>query len=688
MQGGAKLSTGFDREPMLEMFVFETTQLIEQLELIMINSEKTKSLNESDVNEIFRIMHTIKGSSAMMMFNNISKLAHSVEDLFFYIRENKNLNMNYSKLVDIVLGSMDFIKTEMVKIQDGLEADGDVSELEAVIKGFLSELKSMASSEEVPEKNEIKESVQKEQKFYIPRDKIKEGAGNNFYVEIHFEEDCEMENIRAFTVIHNLKSITEDIMHIPEDIIESDDTAEVIKKDGFKIYFKSAASKEEIETELSKTIFLKSMRVELLDEKDKEKAAVNKEKLQDKPASVNQGADLKEAKKENKAVSRQSIINVNVDKIDKLLDLLGELVISEAMVIQNPDLTGLQLDNFQKASRQLRKITDELQDIVMSIRMVPLSSTFQKMNRIVRDMSKKLNKEVELELIGEETEVDKNIIENISDPLMHLIRNSIDHGIEEREERLKNGKAYKGKITLEAKNSGGDVWIFIKDDGSGINKEKVLKKAREHGLINKPDNELSDKEIYACIFMAGFSTKDEVSEYSGRGVGMDVVVKNIEKIGGKVFIDSESGKGTTISIKIPLTLAIIDGMNIRVGNSRYTIPINLIKESFRLDKKNLILDPHGQEITVVRGQSFNIIRLHELFNVKTNVKDIDEGIIVMVEDEEKRACIFADELLGQQQVVVKALPSYIKKVKGIAGCTLLGDGAISLILDVPTIINY
>jgi two-component system chemotaxis sensor kinase CheA len=386
----------------------------------------------------------------------------------------------------------------------------------------------------------------------------------------------------------------------------------------------------------------------------------------------------------------QSIISVSVVKLDKLMDLVGEMVIAEAMVIQNPDLKGLQLNNFTKAARQLNKITSEMQDMVMSIRMVPLSATFTKMHRIVRDMSKKLEKDVHLEIIGEETEVDKNIIEHISDPLMHLVRNSIDHGIETAEERQAKGKPKAGTITLEAKNVGSDVLIIIRDDGKGLNKDKILKKARENNLLFKNESEMTEKEIYNLILLPGFSTKEKVTEFSGRGVGMDVVTKNIEAVGGSLSVDSVSEKGTTISLKIPLTLAIIDGMNIKVGKSRYTIPTISIKESFQPKEEDIFTDPEGNEMIMVRGQCFIIRRLHELYKVETKVTKFSEGIIIMVEQDDKSICVFADALLGQQQVVVKALPQYIqnfKKIKGLAGCTLLGDGSISLILDVTRMFN-
>ena len=256
-----------------------------------------------------------------------------------------------------------------------------------------------------------------------------------------------------------------------------------------------------------------------------------------------------------KTTHKQSLISVDVKKLDMLMDLVGELVISEAMVTKNSEISKLQIDSFNKAARQHRKRLSDLQDVVMSIRMVSLAPTLTKMNRIVRDMCKKLNKEAELEIIGQDTEVDKNIIEHIGDPLMHIIRNSMDHGIETPEERVDNGKSPKGKLTIEAKNTGGEVWIIIKDDGKGLNKDKILKKAKDHGLVKSKENDLTDKEIYSMIFLPGFSTNENVTEFSGRGVGMDVVTKEIEKIRGTVTVDSIEGKETTTSIKIPLTLS-------------------------------------------------------------------------------------------------------------------------------------
>ncbi|MCX7711911.1 MAG: chemotaxis protein CheA [Clostridia bacterium] len=690
------MSNNAGREPMLDMFIFETFQLIEQLEQVVLNSEKSDSFDSNSINEIFRIMHTIKGSSAMMLYNDISKLAHSIEDLFYYIREKKPQNVDFSALSDIVLEGVDFIKNEVTKLEEGNSADGSSSEMIESIKNFLSALKAINSdAQESAESERKKSDDKKDQKYYIssyqPADDCKT---NLFRARIFFEDGCEMENIRAFSVVHSLKEKTEVLEYTPEDIMENDNSTDIIIQEGFEIVFRTALNEEAVRDLLMQTIFLRDLELVLLQGADNSQTAMegNKKRivLEDEPApgAVKQ-TDTDSSAAHKTSSAKQSMISVNLLKLDKLMDLVGELVISEAMVTRNPEIMNLQLDSFHKAARQLRKITSEIQDMVMEIRMVPISMTLQKMNRIVRDMSKKLKKDVQLEIIGEETEVDKNIIEQISDPLMHLIRNSIDHGIETTEERVAKGKPAAGKITLEAKNAGGDVWIIVKDDGKGLDKEKILQKAKENGLVRKPESELTDKEIYSFILLPGFSTKEKVTEFSGRGVGMDVVVQNIEKIGGSVLIDSAPGMGSVFSIKIPLTLAIIDGMVISVGNSTYTVPTTSIKESFRPKPGDVITDPDGNEMILIRGECYPVLRLHRAFNVKTKIEEFHEGVIMMVENDDKGLCIFADALLGEQQVVVKALPKYIKKVKGLAGCTLLGDGSISLIMDVAGLIeNY
>jgi two-component system chemotaxis sensor kinase CheA len=691
------MSEQYSSEPLLDMFLFETTQLIEQLEQLILNSEKESNhLTEDGINEVFRIMHTIKGSSAMMMFNDLSKLAHTMEDIFYYIREEKPEILDFLELSDLVLDGVDFIKGEVEKIRNGENSEGDSSSLIHTMEQFLNKIKEKNMPDDL--KKEIGSCETKIQSDLCQNQIYDHTYCNAFKAVIYFEDGCEMENLRAYTIIRNLNTITDQVSYVPEDIIDNDETAEIIRREGFCIYIKSDYSYDAMNDFLIQTDFLKSLELCQLDNEEEIKSFFEKKPpeladLDNKEAEVSKPDNLEKDSihKDMKAASvSQNIISVSVAKLDKLMDLAGEMVISEAMVIQNPDLSGLELDNFYKAARQLNKITVEMQDMVMSIRMVALSATFNKMNRIVRDMCKKLKKDVKLEIIGGDTEVDKNIIEHISDPLMHLVRNSVDHGIETLDERLAKGKQKTGTVTLEAKNSASDVLIIVKDDGSGLDRDRILKKAKENKLLTKSEKDMTDKEVFNLILLPGFSTTEEITEFSGRGVGMDVVAKNIEAVGGSLYIDSAPDKGTQITLKIPLTLAIIDGMNIKVGSSCFTIPIMSIKQSFRPKDKDIVFDMDNNEMIMVRGQCYPIIRLHKRFGIKTAVTDLKDGIIIMVEHGDYTVCIFTDELLGQQQVVVKTLPEYIqrfKAIKGISGCTLLGDGSISLIIDVAGLVD-
>lgn len=677
-------------EPMLEAYVFETSQIIESLEQLMIRSEKNEDFSSSDINEIFRFMHTIKGSSAMMMFNEISTLAHKIEDVFYVIRDNPSIEYDFHILVDFILESIDFYKIELMKIKNGEFPDGHINELSEKINTYLQDLKENNGLESKKDLNNSNNT--KEQKYYISSNKNKSSM-RYYKAKLVFKSDCEMENIRAYTVIHNIKDLVNEILFKPRDIIDNDETIHEIRSNGFLIAIKSDSDEEEIKKYLENTLFLENLEFSKENESWYKSFEAKNEIESDDEIKIPEVSKLYIEPEKNKvqktqepiASLSQNIISVNVDKLDKLMDMVGELVIAEAMVSQNPEIAVLEIESFEKASRQLHKISTELQDMVMSIRMVPLSTTFMKMHRIVRDMTRKLSKDVVLDVYGEETEVDKNIIEKIADPLMHIIRNSIDHGIESKEDRILSNKNPQGNIQLEAKNSGSDVLIIIRDDGKGLDKNKIYEKAYTQGLVYQAIEDMKDKDIFRLIMHPGFSMKEEVTEFSGRGVGMDVVAKNIESIGGAVLVDSVYGKGTTITLKIPLTLAIIEGMNIKVGSSRFTIPIVSINESFRPKNKEIIKDEYGQDMIMLRGECYPIIKLYEYYGLSTDVKDYEDGILIVVREDDKYYCIFADELLGQQQVVVKSLPTYIKKYKkinGLGGCTLLGDGSISLILDV------
>lgn len=700
-----------EMDSMVSMYVLENSQLLEQLEELLLGGEKNEGLSKEQIDETFRVMHTIKGSSAMMEYNDVATLAHAVEDLFSKIRETNPPESEWERIFDIVLESIDFFKEEIEKIQDGNAPDGDpqklcseLAELRKRLEGEegIGEPATPAQDDDAKQAqglNDIARSLLGNLKA-LPGDK-------KFWAKILFEKGCQMETIRADSIKMSIKDLYSSILTWPEDL-ETEHDAE-IAENGFWMAFSTPEEYEEIikqkveETMLVESVLfgeedeaaapaatadLKQQEAEKEPADERGEDTAQKEPApQKEPSGDNKGK--KKQGKDDKTV-KQSFISVNVNKIDKLMNLVGEIVTTESMVTKNSDLADLHLENFEKQARQLRKLTDELQDIVMSIRMVPVAATFHKMQRIVRDIGKKTNKEAELVIIGEDTEVDKNIIDNLSDPLMHLIRNAMDHGIETPEERSAAGKDPRGKITLEANSTSGDIIVRVMDDGIGMDRAKIIQKAYEKGLTSKPENEITDKEAYGFTLLPGFSTNDAVTEYSGRGVGMDVVHKNLEKIGGSITVDSEHGKGTTITMHIPLTLAIMDGMKVTVGKSTYIIPTLAIRESLEPRLHEIVTEPNGNEMIIIRGVCYPIVRLHKVFHVQGSEDNLKRGIMVLVDSEVGEACLFADKLLGEQQAVVKPMPLYVSKtigrIKGISGCTIMGDGEIALILDINNLL--
>ncbi len=388
------------------------------------------------------------------------------------------------------------------------------------------------------------------------------------------------------------------------------------------------------------------------------------------------------------APKRKSTLRVDVEKLDMLMDLVGELIIGTTSVIHNPEIQSLDLESFQKSATQLNRITRDLQDVAMSLRMVPIDGTFRKMIRLVRDVSRKQGKKVHLEITGSETEVDKTVAEVISDPLVHMMRNAVDHGIEDAAERAAAGKSPEAQISLSARHQGGEIWIRISDDGRGIDREKILAKARERGLPGSEREGLSDSEVFAFIFEPGFSMAKALTDISGRGIGMDVVKRNIERVGGRVDIESCPGKGTTFTLRIPLTLAIIEGMLFRVGSSYFTIPLLQIVESVVLDQRHITALNNGQEVARIRERLIPVLRLNRFYGIESTSERIEDGIFLIVEDGDAVICLFIDELIGQRQTVVKSLSGYLGDLRGLSGCTVLGDGRISLIIDIQNLLQH
>ncbi len=721
----------FSTDGMLDIYLFENEQLLEQLQERVLEQKDADCFDEESINEIFRTMHTIKGSSGIMMFDNITAVSHKLEDVFYFLRESHPENVPHLQLVEHVLEVEDFISGELEKIRNGDTADGDASGIVADLDKFLEQIKNGGVQEgvEPPPENVHEEPKQ----FYIAP--VATSDSRFYKIYITFYPETEMANVHAYKTVYALKEIAEDLLYSPEDIISDESSAETIVKEGFRILLQAQCSEEDIRRIIGVGYDIKEVDVyeckaeEFLQGFDfgengpsaAESAVIDlnasveeiESKAEAAAAKAEEGQENKEPAKpkiapgdfvikskepgkrktlaKDKKNDKASFISVNVSKMDQLMELIGELVISESVVLQSPDLNvpGLNLDNFKKEAAQLTKVSTDLQDVIMSMRMVPLTNTFQKMNRIVFDVSRKLGKDIEFVMVGEQTEVDKNIIEHISDPLMHIVRNSVDHGIESKEARIESGKPEKGKVILSAKTEAGKVWISVEDDGTGLDREKIIAKARKQGLLDetKPDSAYSDKEVYQFITLPGFSTNEQVTEYSGRGVGMDVVIQNIQTIGGTLDIESRPGLGSTMILKIPLTLAIIDGIVMEVGGSSFVMETGVIKQFIRVKEDMMIHEPNGDEYIMIRGEAYPVLRLGRWYGLDKYEEDVENGIMMILEVEEKKLCLMVDKLVGEREIVVKPIPSYIKKVKGLSGCTQLGDGSIALILDAAGLIE-
>ncbi len=384
------------------------------------------------------------------------------------------------------------------------------------------------------------------------------------------------------------------------------------------------------------------------------------------------------------AQAEATSIRVSVEKVDQLINLVGELVITQAMLAQSATHDGAVDEQMQNGLRQLDRNTRDIQEAVMSMRMLPISFVFSRYPRLVRDLAAKLGKQIELKTIGETTELDKGLVEKIADPLTHLVRNSLDHGIESPDKRIAAGKPAKGTITLQAFHQGGNIIIEVADDGAGLNRVKLLEKARERGLALR--DEMSDQEVWMLIFEPGFSTAEVVTDVSGRGVGMDVVRRNIAELGGRIELDSALGVGTRTTIRLPLTLAILDGLSVLVGQETYIVPLGSIIESLQVNAADLkSVSGSAERLLRVRGEYLPLLALHEVFNTKPAANDLEKSIVVIVESEGKKTALLVDELLGQLQVVIKSLETNYRKVHGISGATIMGDGRVALILDVAVL---
>ncbi|MCP4353527.1 MAG: chemotaxis protein CheA [Desulfobacterales bacterium] len=699
-------------ESILKEFVIESQEHFENIEDDILQLSRQKESPDRElVDKIFRAIHSVKGGAGFLRLEKIGKLSHVMETLLSMVRAGQM--KPDSDLIDTLLAGVDLLNVMLKNVEQSNEFDI------SVVYNRLNTLFDLAKSQEI--QNDLESDVQLSTgcgyapEFEINRFSLKNLPPNQEFLYVLKYDLVQLSIAKKKGPVLLVKEllnagqiVDSKIQASSRDLAEGVPTGPLM----YSVLYSTGLNPDSIyETlNISKDAVILVDKEKLLkadenivsdkeppvlpgqplscEDPDDEIPFAETESEPEQNISLPQLAEDKDKSDvrdfSNYRTLERSDIRVDLEKLDVLLNLMGELVIAETMVTDNSDLRGLELENFERSARNLRRIISELQDVTMSIRMIPLSKTFRKGTRLVHDLSLKEGKKIRLDISGEETEVDKSIIEQISDPLLHIIRNCIDHGIEFPHEREAAGKPETGVVAIEAKHEGGEVIIRIADDGRGLDREKILAKAFEHGLIRPDDKE---HDINRLIFEPGFSTVDKVTDVSGRGVGLDVVRRNLEKLKGKIDIRSAPDRGTTIIFRIPLTLAIIDGMLVRVGSSNYTIPLLSIRESFRPDPSQITITMHSQEVVRIRDDLISVVRLHDLYNIVPEQTELDKGILINVVSGSKAVCLFADEIIGHIQTVIKGMPGYVASARGVSGCTILSNGDVSLILDVANLIE-
>lgn len=711
----------FDSDEFISIFLSEANEIVEGLENDLVLLEDNKS-DEDLLNKIFRSAHTLKSSAGTVGFTTMSELNHVAENLLEKVRSGK-LDVTPT-MITVLLEFLDTVKIMLQNIIDGKgEADGvnNIESLKAKIKA-IADGNEIDASVQAPTTSSAAPTVKKEtqtstqaQAIEEPEKKEESSSGSNvFHISMSFKATIFDNGIDPLMFLNDLRDIGTisnlkiDVSNVPpisalEDPytcytqfsldISTNSTLEQVQNiflfviDDNDINISDAKvsvqKEDKIETQTEPQVAEETKEEKTIEDTKSQEEA--KEEIKTEQAKPQTSAAKSQASSSVK-VQAPSTVRVDTRKLDSLMNLIGELVIAQSRIMQLTQ--SLDIDNgLKEAVSSMDRTSRQIQEEVMNIRMMPVGPIFNQFHRYVRDLNLELNKEVKLVLKGETTEIDKNMLEQLSDPLKHIIRNSMDHGIERtKEERISRGKPEFGTITMSAAHQEGHVVIEVSDDGNGLNKERIYNKAIEKGLLSK-DGKYSDAEIYRTIFSPGLSTAEKITDISGRGVGMDVVRANVEKMKGKIEIKSEEGKGSTFIIKLPLTLAIIEGITFALGEQIYIMPLISIIEQMKVKNEQIKPFEGRGEMIKIRDEYLPLIRLHKVFEIDTHIEDIDNGIVVVVEAGYRRCAIFVDELLDQQQVVIKSLDSAFSKHSGISGGTILGDGRIALIIDIQGLVN-
>lgn len=691
-----------DTSQYLDLFIDETKEHLQSLNEHILVLEKEPE-NEDTINEIFRAAHTLKGMAGTMGFTRMQRLTHDLENVFSEIRSG-NMKVN-PKLIDILFRGLDALESYLDVISsEGNEGTEDNEDIINDLNSVLEEQKGGGAPAESAKKpaESMKEEPKKEETvtaakakyntipvtdYEVDAMKTAKAEGKNIFgITVYLSDSCILKAARAFLVFKSVESKGELIKSVP--------TTDQIEDEEFELDFSwilaTTDSKENIKNMILNVsevaeVYIEDYVIPEAETESKEETKKETAKAEtdaaDKPKQEKKDDGDKHKKGKAKVGSRS--VRVDIDKLDELMNLVSELIIAKNGLVSASGAESTQ--NFHEQIEYLERVTTNLHESVMKVRMVPIESVVNRFPRMIRDLNRKLNKKMELYMTGEETELDRTVIDEIGDPLMHLLRNSADHGLESNEERVRLGKPEVGSIFLDAYQDGNNVIIDVRDDGAGINIEKVRKKALEKGTITEKQAEsMTDKDFVDLLFKPSFSTADKITDVSGRGVGLDVVKTKIEALGGSIIAKTVAGEGSTFTIQLPLTLAIIQALMVQVGEEKYAIPLGNINGIEDIPK-NEISFVQSKEVINLRGTVIPILRLHEILDIEESGEEAESLIVVVIKKGEQQVGLVIDDLLGQQETVIKSLGKHITYNKLFSGATILGDGEVALILDTNTL---
>lgn len=671
----------------LEVFIEESKEHLQAVNSNLLELEKNPT-DISIVNEIFRSAHTLKGMSATMGYEDLASLTHQMENVLDGIRNNK-ITVT-PEILDVVFQSVDDLEAMVQSIAEGGSGKRDVravvEKLAKIEKGESLGTASSPKTTKTTEQNVVASPSQTYDEFELTVLKQSTEQGfNSFEVTVSLREDCLLKAARVFMVFEILEQIGE--------VIKSNPSVELLEEEkfdqSFTVTIVTKDSPEDVQGKVLKVSEVDKVEVQTMDFSQASESI--ERQIENVPAQVEKETvtEVQAEKDSNSApqtkAASNKTIRVNIERLDILMNLFEELVIDRGRLEQiSRELNNSEL---HETVEHMSRISGDLQNIILNMRMVPVETVFNRFPRMVRQLARDLGKKINLVIVGAETELDRTVVDEIGDPLVHLIRNALDHGVEMPEVRKSNGKDEEGTVILKAYHSGNHVFIEIQDDGGGISRERVLKKAISKGVVTEQQaSTLSDKQVFELIMSSGFSTAETISDISGRGVGLDVVKNTIESLGGSITIDSIEGKGTTFSIQLPLTLSIISVMLVELQKEKYAVPLSSIIET-AIVKKEDILSAHNQKVIDFRGKVIPLVNLKDIFEVPSEEQESDYISVVIVRKGDKIAALVVDSFIGQQEVVLKSLGNYLSSIFAISGATILGDGQVALIIDSNALIK-